>query len=76
MGFQESEKIESLQSENRVSTGPYRVPNIFLKKTLNKRNRNSGRDDVLLKCNIGHSRDLLALLQERFMSKWWQIDPK
>jgi len=45
-----------------------------------KRNRNGGRDDFLLNCNIGckkHATDLaligltglLALLQETFMSK-------
>jgi len=49
-----------------------------------KRSRNVGRDDLLLKCNIGcekHTADralialrgLIALLQERFMSKWWYL---
>jgi len=47
-----------------------------------KRNRNGGRDDLLLNCHIGckkptADRDLialrgfLALLQDKFMSKWW-----
>jgi len=47
-----------------------------------KRNRNGDRDDFLLNCTIGckkHTahralialRGLLAVLQERFMSKWW-----
>jgi len=35
--FLESEKIGSLESENRVPTGPYRVPNIFLKKNCKYR---------------------------------------
>jgi len=34
--FLELEKIGSLESENLVPTGPYRVPNIFLKKKLNQ----------------------------------------
>jgi len=32
IGSLESKKIGSLESENRVPTGSYRVPNIFLKK--------------------------------------------
>jgi len=35
-GSLQSEKIWSLEERNRVPTGPYRVPNIFLKKNLVK----------------------------------------